>query len=80
MTDNTMKHAVGDVVDGDLIHGAEAISAFLGVSVRRAFYLLESSEVPGFKLGGRWALRKSAAIASFERREETAAPAPRIPA
>ena len=57
MTDNNLTHGMCDVINADLIHGADAISEFLGVSVRRAFYLLESGELPAFKLGGRRALR-----------------------
>lgn len=38
----------------DLVWGAAAIAEVLGVSARRAFYLLESGELPAKKVGGRW--------------------------
>lgn len=37
-----------------LIWGAARIAIALGVSKRRAFYLLEHEEIPGKKVGGRW--------------------------
>jgi hypothetical protein len=37
-----------------LIWGAEAIGAEIGCDRRRAFYLLESGELPAKKVGGRW--------------------------
>lgn len=43
----------------DLVWGAEAIAASLGVSTRRAFYLLERNELPAQKVGGRWVVARS---------------------
>lgn len=43
----------------DLVWGAEAIGASLGISTRRAYYLLEHREIPGRKVGGRWVVRRS---------------------
>lgn len=43
----------------DLVWGAEAIGASLGISTRRTYYLLENREIPGRKVGGRWVVRRS---------------------
>lgn len=67
MTEIEMTHSTCD--EADLLHGAAAVADFLGVNPRRAFYLLESGELPAFKLGGRWALRKSKCRAAIEARE-----------
>jgi hypothetical protein len=37
-----------------LIWGADSIAREIGVSRRRAFYLLESGLIPAKKIGGRW--------------------------
>ena len=36
------------------VWGAEQISEILGVSLRKAFYLLEKGLVPARKVGGSW--------------------------
>jgi hypothetical protein len=41
-------------IGDDLLHGAQAIADELGISVRRAFYLLERSQIPAMKVGGTW--------------------------
>ena len=38
----------------DLVWGASAIAAALGLSERQAFYLLEKGAIPARKVGGRW--------------------------
>lgn len=38
----------------DLLWGAEAIASEIGVSARRAFYLLETGSLPAKKVRGRW--------------------------
>lgn len=38
----------------DLLWGARAIGNELGITTRRAFHLLEESEIPARKVGGRW--------------------------
>jgi hypothetical protein len=43
----------------DLMIGAKRIAAELGVSIRQAFHLLESGKIPAFKIGARWAARRS---------------------
>lgn len=37
-----------------LLWGAEAISECLGITRRRAFYLLETKAIPAKKVRGRW--------------------------
>ena len=43
----------------DLLDGADAIARFTGWSRRRVFHLLETGQLPGFKMGAKWAARKS---------------------
>jgi hypothetical protein len=43
----------------DLMIGARPIAAWLGQPVRVTFYMLESGQLPAFKIGKRWAVRKS---------------------
>lgn len=44
----------------DLLQGCAAIAAFLGVSRRRAFYLLENKLIPSGKEGAAWISSKAA--------------------
>ena len=55
----------------DLLVGAAAIGRFLGANTRRAFYLLETRQVPAFKLlGGRlWHARRSTLVRFMEDQE-----------
>ena len=53
----------------DLIEGAENIGRECGWSVRRTFHLLETGALPGFKLGGKWCVRRSTVLANFQRLE-----------
>ena len=43
----------------DLLWGANAIAEHLGVSVRKAFYLLEKGLIPGRKIGAGWAVSRA---------------------
>lgn len=43
----------------DLLHGVKRIAAYIGVTPRRAYYLLECGEIPGFRLGRIWCARRS---------------------
>ena len=43
----------------DLLDGVPAIAAFAGWSCRRTYYLVENELVPAFKIGKKWAARKS---------------------
>lgn len=46
--------------DDDMLRGTTAIAAHLRESVRRAQYLLETRQIPAFKVGDRWHMRPSA--------------------
>jgi hypothetical protein len=43
----------------DLLDGVKAIAAFTGLPERRVYYLAEKKKLPLFKIGDRWAGRKS---------------------
>ncbi len=46
----------------DLLYGARKIGAFLGISARKTYYLLETGALPAFKLGKQWCARKSSLL------------------
>lgn len=48
-----------DSMAHDLLRGAIAIGTHLGLSKRQAFCMLESRQIPAFKLGKSWYARKS---------------------
>jgi len=56
-------------VGADTLFGVEEIAAFLRVTRRRAYYLCETREIPSFKLGGRWHLRRSTYLRHVEHLE-----------
>ena len=43
----------------DLLDGVPAIAAFGGWSQRRTYYLVENDLIPAFKIGKKWAAKKS---------------------
>jgi hypothetical protein len=43
----------------DMLFGAEAIAAELGISIRKAFHLLESGHLPASKTGRLWVSTRS---------------------
>jgi hypothetical protein len=54
----------------DLMIGAIALAAWLGVPPRKVFYIAETKQLPFFKIGGKLAGRKSTIrehIAKLER-------------
>lgn len=53
----------------DIIEGAKAIAAEMGVPTRRAFLLMEKQAIPAFKMLGKWYVRRSALQAHIERLE-----------
>jgi len=61
MTDQTLAD--------DLLDGAAAIGEYLGVKKRRAMYLLETHQIPGFQLGRRWHARRSTLRRFIEEQE-----------
>ncbi|HEX3919183.1 MAG TPA: hypothetical protein VHW60_17740 [Caulobacteraceae bacterium] len=56
----------------DIIEGAEAIGAEIGVRPRRAFLLMEKGAIPAFKLLGKWHVRRSTLRAYIEKLERDA--------
>lgn len=61
----------GDI-GADTLEGAAQIATFLGKSVRQTNNLLETRQLPAFKLGKLWHMRKSTYRAFVERREAEA--------
>ena len=59
------QHRLGD----DLIAGGPAIAAELGASKRRAYHMLEAGQIPGFKIGNRWYVRRSSLVEFIDRLE-----------
>jgi hypothetical protein len=57
----------------DLMIGVKPIAEFTGQSERRIFYMLSSGQLPGFKLGNKWAARKSTLERHIAERERMAA-------
>jgi hypothetical protein len=51
----------------DLLHGVAEISAFIGESRRRTFYLLERGLLPAGKMGATWIASKSVIRASYDK-------------
>ena len=51
----------------DLMGGVPAIAAFLGLSERQTYHLLEKGKLPAFKIGDRkWQARKSTLLRHIE--------------
>jgi hypothetical protein len=44
----------------DLLYGAKAIATFLGLPMRKCFYLLEHGRVPCGKIGSQWIASREA--------------------
>jgi hypothetical protein len=61
--------AAQDELSQDTLQGAAAIAAFLGKTERQTNHLLEKKQIPAFKLGGRWHMRKTTFAAYVQRLE-----------
>jgi hypothetical protein len=48
-----------DDLAADILHGAQAIADYIGVDLRRAFYLLQHGYIPAVKTGATWTSTKS---------------------
>jgi hypothetical protein len=58
--EGTAPHALGEpAFANDVIEGVKNIATYLNKSERQVFYLCETKQLPVFKLGNRWHLRKS---------------------
>jgi hypothetical protein len=54
-----IEHNAGESLAGDILRGADAIAAFLGLGRRQAFYFLQKGEIPAVKEGSAWVTTKS---------------------
>jgi hypothetical protein len=54
----------------DLMVGIKPISEFLGLTQRQTFYLAQTRQLPVFKLGTKWAGRRSTLIQAIVEREK----------
>ncbi len=52
-----------------LLHPAQGIAEFMGETLPRTHYLLETGALPGFKFGGQWSARRSTLNRFLEERE-----------
>ena len=59
-----------DEQNPDILIGADQIGKFLNSNPRRAYRLLETGQIPAFKLGGRWYARKSTLEKRFAEQEQ----------
>lgn len=48
-----------DDLAADILHGAQAIADYIGVDLRRAFYLLQRGYIPAVKTGATWTSTRS---------------------
>lgn len=64
-----MNHANENTPSGDLLMGASAIAAHLGITRRQTYRLVYDDLIPAFKLGGTVAARKSSLNTWLERQE-----------
>jgi hypothetical protein len=48
-----------DDLAADILHGAQAIADYIGVDLRRAFYLLQHGYIPAVKTGATWTSTRS---------------------
>lgn len=56
----------------DTLQGASEIAAYTGLSLRRTNYLLEKQQLPAFKIGNRWHMRRSTFARHIEELEAAA--------
>jgi hypothetical protein len=54
----------------DLLYGAPAVAAFLGIRLKQAQHLIEARRIPSFRIGKTVAARRSKVIAALEGLEE----------
>ena len=53
----------------DHLSGVKEIAEYRGESERRTYHLLETGQLRGYKMGGRWNSRKSTILAHIEKLE-----------
>ena len=62
---------MNDIGD-DTLQGVEEIARHIRKTPRQVYHLCETRQIPAFKLGGKWHLRKSTYAADIARREAEA--------
>jgi excisionase family DNA binding protein len=67
-----LEAANDNVIEGDLLMGADAIARFLGVSRRQVYRLVYDGIAPSFKLGGSVAARRSSLTTWMSQAERAA--------
>lgn len=60
------KQQVTPSLADDLLIGADAIAAELGIDVRQCFHWLQNKYIPATKTGGTWTATRSALRRHFE--------------
>ena len=56
-------------MNNDFLHGAKSIADFLGVPIRRAYYMLENGQIPAARIGDKWSARRSRLLEHYTERE-----------
>jgi hypothetical protein len=56
----------------DVLEGAAAIAAYTGKTLRQTHYLLETGQLPAFKIGRAWHMRRSTFHQHIEHLEASA--------
>jgi hypothetical protein len=56
----------------DILQQVQEIAAYIGKSVRQTQWLLESNQLPAFKIGRTWHMRKSTYLDFIKAREAEA--------
>jgi hypothetical protein len=61
-----------EAFSSDILEGAAAIAAHTGKTLRQAHYLLETGQLPAFKIGKVWHMRRSTFQRHIEQLEAAA--------
>ena len=56
-------------MNNDFLHGAKSIANFLGVPIRRAYYMLENGQIPAARIGDKWSARRSRLLEHYAESE-----------
>jgi hypothetical protein len=60
-----IENSAGESLANDILRGADAIAAFLGLSLRQAFHFLQRGQIPAVKEGSAWVTTKSRLIRHY---------------
>lgn len=69
---DTLQNDRDSTLAADILEGAASIAAFTGKTIRQANYLLETGQLPAFKIGRTWHMRRSTFHRHIERLEAAA--------